>query len=75
MNEILTHLNPIISELQELLGWPMTELPVGLLLYDVLVCLGAQQADLEEILGPEILNLIDSPAIPDVEHTPIVQVC
>jgi len=70
MNDILARLKPLIHELQELPDWPATELPAGLLLYDVLVALGAPQAELEQILGQDALALAEGASLPDAERTP-----
>jgi len=70
MNDILARLKPLIHELQELPDWPAIELPTGLLLYDVLVALGAPQADLEQILGQEVLAQAEGAALLDAERTP-----
>jgi hypothetical protein len=75
MNAMLIQLMPLVSELQELAEWPLTELSAGLLLYDVLICLGAPEAELGEFLGRELLILIESPAMPDAKRTPPVLVC
>jgi len=70
MNDKLERLKPLILELQGLPDWPATELPAGLLLYDVLLALGAPRAEMEEILGQEVLALVENPALKDVERTP-----
>ncbi len=70
MNHNLARLKPLVLELQGLPDWPATDLPAGLLLYDVLVAQGASRAELEEILGQEVLALVEDPALKDVERTP-----
>ena len=75
MNDILERLKPLVLELQGLTGWPATELPAGLLLYDALTALGATRTELEVVLGREMLALVEGPAIEDAERTPSSQVC
>jgi len=75
MNDLLERLKHLVSELQELPGWPGTKLPVGLLVYDVLVALDATGAEVEEVLGKEMLILVGDPALQDAERTPSPQVC
>lgn len=70
MNDNLTRLKPLVLELQGLPGWPATDLPAGMLLYDILVAQGASRAEMEEILGQEVLALVEDPALKDVERTP-----
>ncbi len=70
MNDNLARLKPLVLELQTLPDWPATDLPAGLLLYDVLVAQGASRAEMEEILGQEALTLVEDPALKDVERTP-----
>lgn len=65
MNDNLARLNPLIRELQELPDWPAAELPVGLMLYDVLVALDASQTELVQILGQETLALAEGAARQD----------
>jgi len=75
MNEILARLKPLILELQELPDWPATELPAGLILYDVLVALGTPKDEIEEILGHEVPTLIEGLTLQDAERAPSIQVC
>jgi hypothetical protein len=75
MNSILARLKPLVLDLQGLPDWPGTELPAGLLLYDALTALGVTRAELEEVLGREVLTLVESPAVKDAERTPSSQVC
>lgn len=75
MNHTLERLKTLILELQELPDWPVTEIPAGLLLYDVLTALDATRAELEEILGKEALALVESKVIQDAERTPSSQGC
>ena len=75
MNDLLERLQPLVLELRGLPGWPMTELPAGLILYDALTALGATRAELEEVLGREVLTLVEAPAVQDAELTPSSQVC
>ena len=75
MNDVLARLKPLVLELQELPGWPMTELSAGLILYDALSALGATRAELEQVLGREVLTLVEGPAVQDAERTPSSQVC
>jgi len=70
MNDNLARLKPLVLELQGLPNWPTTDLPAGLLLYDILVAQGASRAEMEEILGQEALFLVEDPALKDVERTP-----
>ena len=70
MKDNLARLKPLVLELQGLPDWPATNLPAGLLLYDVLVAQGASRAEMEEILGQEVLALVEDPALKDVERTP-----
>jgi (p)ppGpp synthase/HD superfamily hydrolase len=70
MNDNLVRLKPLVLELQGLPDWPATDLPAGLLLYDVLAAQGASRAEIEEILGQEVLTLIEDSALKDVERTP-----
>lgn len=70
MNDNLARLIPLVLELQTLPDWPATDLPAGLLLYDVLVAQGASRAEMKEILGQEALTLVEDPALKDVERTP-----
>ncbi len=70
MNDSLARLKPLVHELQGLPDWPATDLPAGLLLYDVLVAQGASRAEMEEVLGSEVLNLVEDPDLKDVERTP-----
>lgn len=70
MNGNLVRLKPLVLELQGLPDWPATDLPAGLLLYDVLISQGASRAELEEILGQEVLALVEDPALKDIERTP-----
>jgi hypothetical protein len=46
-----------------------------LLVYDVLVALDATGAEVEEVLGKEMLILVGDPALQDAERTPSPQVC
>lgn len=75
MNHTLERLKTLILELQELPDWPVTEIPAGLLLYDVLTALDATRAELEEILGKEALALVESTVIQDAESTPSSHGC
>lgn len=75
MNDIPSRLKPLVLELQELPDWPATELPAGLLLYDVLVALGIPKEEIGEILGPEVPILIEGMNLQDAEPTPTLQVC
>jgi hypothetical protein len=75
MNDLFARLEPLILELQDLPGWPVTALPAGLLLYDILSGLGATQAELEETLGREVLALVESPVIRDFARSPCSPVC
>lgn len=75
MNHTFERLKTLILELQELPDWPVTEIPAGLLLYDVLTALDATRAELEEILGKEALALVESKVIQDAERTPSSQGC
>ena len=75
MNRTLERLKPLIVELQELTDWPGTKLPAGLLLYDVLVALGAPRAEMEEVLGWEVLSLVEGPTVQDAERTPSSRIC
>lgn len=75
MNDLFARLKPLILELQDLPGWPVTKLPAGLLLYDVLTAQGATQAELEETLGQEVLTLVESPVIRDGARSPCSPVC
>lgn len=75
MNGILARLKPLVLELQGLPDWPVTELPAGLLLYDALTALGASRAELEEVLGREVLALVEGPAVGDAARTPSSPVC
>lgn len=75
MNSVLAQLKPLILELQDLPGWPMTRIPAGLLFYDVLTALGATRTEMEEILGQEVPLLVDGSAAGDAERTPSIQVC
>jgi (p)ppGpp synthase/HD superfamily hydrolase len=70
MNDNLARLKPLVLELQGLPDWPATDLPAGLLLYDVLIAQGASRAEMEEILGQEVLALVEDTALKDVERTP-----
>ncbi len=70
MNGVLARLQPLVLELRRLPGWPITNLPAGLLLYDALTALGATRTEIEEILGQETLTLVESPAIQDAKRTP-----
>jgi hypothetical protein len=63
MNRTLELLKPLILELQELPNWPGAKLPAGLLLYDVMVALDATRAEMEEVLGWEVLTLVEGPTI------------
>jgi len=75
MNYILARLKPLILELQELPDWPATELPAGLLLYDVLVALDIPKGEIEKILGPEVPILVEGLILQDAVPTPTLQVC
>ena len=75
MNRTLERLKPLILELQGLPNWPVTEIPAGLLLYDVLVALNATRDELVEILGQEALTLVEGPVIQDAERTPSSRIC
>lgn len=75
MNSVLAQLKPLLLELQDLPGWPMTRIPAGLLLYDVLTALGATRTETEELLGREVPLLVDGPAVNDAARTPSAQVC
>jgi (p)ppGpp synthase/HD superfamily hydrolase len=75
MNEIPARLKPLILELQELPDWPATELPAGLILFDVLIALGMPKDEIEKILGHEVLTLVEGPTLQDAERTPSFQVC
>ena len=75
MNGILARLKPLVLELQGLPDWPVTELPAGLLLYEALTALGITTTELEEVLGQEVLTLVEGPAVQDAERTPSSQVC
>jgi len=75
MNDILARLKPLVLELQELPDWPATELPAGLLLYDVLVALVIPKEEIEKILGPEVTILVEGLSLQDAEPTPTLQVC
>lgn len=75
MSHTLERLKPLIVELQELPDWPGTKLPAGLLLYDVLVALGATRAEMEEVLGWEVLTLVEGPTVQDAERTPSSRIC
>lgn len=75
MNSVLAQLKPLILELRDLPGWPMTRIPAGLLLYDALTALSATRTETEELLGREVLLLVEGPDAGDAERTPSVQVC
>ena len=75
MNDILARLKPLVLELQELPDWPATELPAGLLLYDVLVALGIPKGEIEKTLGPEVPILVEGLSLQDAKSTPTLQVC
>jgi hypothetical protein len=75
MNDIPSRLKPLVLELQELPDWPATELPAGLLIYDVLVALGMPKEELEKLLGHEVPTLVEGVILQDAERTPSIQVC
>ena len=75
MNNIFSRLKPLVLELQELPDWPATELPAGLILYDVLVALGAPKEEIEKLLGREVPTLVEGVTLQDANRTPSIQVC
>ena len=75
MNDIPSRLKPLVLELQELPDWPTTELPAGLLIYDVLVALGTPKEEIEKLLGREVPILIEGLNLQDAERTPTLQIC
>jgi (p)ppGpp synthase/HD superfamily hydrolase len=75
MNDIPSRLKPLVLELQELPDWPATELPAGLLIYDVLVALGTPKEEIEKLLGHEVPTLVEGVTLQDAERTPSLQVC
>jgi len=52
-------LQRVAHELQECDGWPALSVNASLVLYDILVALGADSQQLREILGSSALAFVD----------------